>query len=282
MNTISSLLYAFSAVQLLQGGKSPSARAYGLGNLFIAMGAIFFHATTTVVGFVADMVAIAASSTFLVSGAVCAIQKEIGCNSQGPTAVLMQLAIPMAAAVGALSIPIIMLVGGFSHADVWGTWGGLLALIVIVIVVVIAVLHIRRPVAIIVVTICWVVLYLLWMLALSGFPIPVTSLFSHHLAGVCSGLMLAGAYAAILSWAHRKWIGTWSAYVNLALALTCILLGLACTVHSFHPGLCTGVRQRFPLHAAWHFFSAITLNRAGHLLDILMAYAGPTNGTKQQ
>ena len=37
-----------------------------------------------------------------------------------------------------------------------------------------------------------------------------------------------------------------------------LLLGLGFTVHSWLEGACAGWRLGFPLHAAWHFFSAIS------------------------
>lgn len=62
----------------------------------------------------------------------------------------------------------------------------------------------------------------------------------------------------------------WSrAGMNLVAALVCILSGLGCTVHSFMPGLCHGWRQLIPLHAMWHFCSAVTANRCGQVLDFL-------------
>jgi len=56
---------------------------------------------------------------------------------------------------------------------------------------------------------------------------------------------------------------------NLSLAIAAVLLGLGCTIHSFVPGMCVGWRTVVPLHACWHFFSAITANRCGHTLDTL-------------
>mmetsp|Transcript_55606 Transcript_55606/g.118420 ORF Transcript_55606/g.118420 Transcript_55606/m.118420 type:complete len:334 (-) Transcript_55606:541-1542(-) len=54
---------------------------------------------------------------------------------------------------------------------------------------------------------------------------------------------------------------------DLAIAIACILLGLGCSIHSFIPGLCSGWRTIFPLHALWHLISSITGNRCGRMLD---------------
>jgi len=56
---------------------------------------------------------------------------------------------------------------------------------------------------------------------------------------------------------------------DLFTAIACILMGLGFTVHSFIPGMCDGWRTGFPFHALWHFFSAVTANRCGRVLDTL-------------
>jgi hypothetical protein len=57
--------------------------------------------------------------------------------------------------------------------------------------------------------------------------------------------------------------------VDIATAIACVLVGLGFTVHSFIPGMCDGWRTGFPFHAMWHFFSAVTANRCGRVLDTL-------------
>jgi len=264
-NTVSSLFFLLSGVEILMNASSPRARAYGVGNWFIALGAACFHSTNTVMGFLADIVAIASCSTLLVSGGVCAI-------FVGPQSELVQLVLPMVTAFGALLVPSVMLMAGLPHTDVWGAWGGLLALIVIALCIIVAALNINRPVNVIVFALCWVVMYVPWVMALSGFPSSPYVLYFVADTGIaaCSGLLLSLTYTGMLLWAFTKWTGAVSTYVNLLLSLTCILLGLGCTVHSFVPGMCNGVRQNFPFHAGWHLFSSITLNRAGHLLDVLV------------
>lgn len=59
---------------------------------------------------------------------------------------------------------------------------------------------------------------------------------------------------------------------DLFLAIACVLIGLAFTVHSFIPGLCHGWRSCFPFHALWHLFSSVTANRCGHILDSLTKF----------
>lgn len=56
---------------------------------------------------------------------------------------------------------------------------------------------------------------------------------------------------------------------DILISIVFILLGLGCTIHSFIPGLCTGWRAAVPLHAGWHFFSAVCSNRLGCTLDSL-------------
>jgi len=122
-NTISSAFFFLSGQQLLHWASSPQARAYGVANYFIALGAIFFHSTSTVVGFVADMVAIASCSTLLISGGVRAVKARLGHDIGSSESV--QIIVPMVVAFVAVSVPVIMLVGGVAHPDVWGAWAPL-------------------------------------------------------------------------------------------------------------------------------------------------------------
>jgi hypothetical protein len=59
-------------------------------------------------------------------------------------------------------------------------------------------------------------------------------------------------------------------YCDVAVAVASILLGLGTTVHSFIPGLCSGLVATFgdlPFHAIWHVCSSISAYKCGMLLD---------------
>jgi len=73
---------------------------------------------------------------------------------------------------------------------------------------------------------------------------------------------------ALMVFANEGLLGGASG-ADLFTAIACILMGLGFTVHSFIPGMCNGWRAAFPFHALWHFFSAVTANRCGRVLDTL-------------
>merc|ERR1711933_617122 len=80
-----------------------------------------------------------------------------------------------------------------------------------------------------------------------------------------------GAFFGVVSFVIflNKGVLNRRAGADLGIAVVCVLLGLGCTVHSFLPGLCDGLRTAIPLHAAWHLFSSVTANRCGLILDML-------------
>ena len=80
-NTVSSLCYLVAGLQILACTEAPLARAYGLVNCFVALGAIGLHATSTVVGFAGDIVTIAATMVLLMNGAVRAALAASGRSS---------------------------------------------------------------------------------------------------------------------------------------------------------------------------------------------------------
>lgn len=61
-----------------------------------------------------------------------------------------------------------------------------------------------------------------------------------------------------------------AAFRNVGQAVAFILFGLLCTVHSFVPGLCSGVLATLPFHALWHCFSAVSAYKTGRVLDSVL------------
>merc|ERR1712118_637253 len=143
-----------------------------------------------------------------------------------------QFAIPMVMAFFAVGTPTVMLVGAAPHPDVWGAWAGLLAVIVIVLCIVVAAVFIDGPLNVIILALCWVTMYVPWVMALSGFPSSpyVTMWVSSNESIAGSGFLLLLPYAMLVTWAFRKWTGSLHIHRDLLLSLTCILLGLGCTV----------------------------------------------------
>ena len=118
-------------------------------------------------------------------------------------------------------------------------------------------------------------MYIPWLMTVAGANTSgmVADLLTDTRVALGSGLMLV----AIFGWLIVFWFIRGSlrgaVAVDLVVALTSLLLGLGFTVHSFTPNACSGVRLALPFHAVWHFFSSVTMNRAGRILDCLLQYA---------
>jgi len=162
VNTLSSLCYLVAGLQIIACAETQLARAYGLVNCFVALGAVGLHATSTVAGFIGDIVSIAATMVLLLNGAVRAALAAsercspalvgtsawLGCaaashsrwrrSTSGTDAIGRQLitrthaqefSIPICVAFFTVYITTAMILAGFPHTDVWAVWAGFSGLV---------------------------------------------------------------------------------------------------------------------------------------------------------
>ena len=123
-NTASSLFYALAGLQIIASAETQLARSYGLVTCFVALGAVGLHATSTVVGFVGDIVTIAATMVILVHGAIRAALAASGRSSQA-----LEYFLPVCTAFFSVYITMAMILAGRLHTDVWFVWAGFSGLV---------------------------------------------------------------------------------------------------------------------------------------------------------
>jgi hypothetical protein len=184
------------------------ARAYGFMMCLVGLGSFSFHATSSLVSFMIDIVPMAVTAAMMLFRAVHALQAEAG-HSRTKNAETNRFMIAMGTAFVAVYSPWVLMQVGLSHQAVWGLWA--------------------------------------FLFGAMGVVFAIVAFLLFVVEGIFWG---AGGR-------------------DLAISIVAILLGLGCTVHSFIPGLCVGWRTAVPLHAFWHFFSSISANRLGHVLDTL-------------
>jgi hypothetical protein len=207
VNAASALAFIVAGAPLLWKADTPIARAYGLMMCGVGVGSFSYHATSSLSGFLVDIVPMAVTAALMLFSAVHALQVDAG--HYGSAAATTRTVVCMVSASVAVYIPWTLLMAGVSHYTVWWVWAFLFG----------------------------------------------------SMGAVFAGVVLMVFFSeGVLHQQHGK---------DLGIALTCVLLGLALTVHSFVPGLCEGWRQVFPFHAFWHLFSSVTANRCGYLLDTL-------------
>lgn len=207
VNAMSAMCFVAAGVQLVRKAETPIARAYGVMMICVGLGSCSFHATTSLSGFLIDIVPMAVTASLMLFKAMHAVQADLGHG--GPNAESTRWTVCLCCSVFAVYTPWVMITAGFSHFTVWGVWALLFGS----------------------------------MGALFG-VVSLAIFFQEDLLRGKPGF-------------------------DLGLAIAAVLLGLGCTIHSFVPGLCVGWRTVVPLHACWHFFSAITANKCGHTLDTL-------------
>jgi len=206
-NAASAMCFVMAGAQIVFKAKTPIARAYGVMMCCVGLGSFSFHATTSLSGFLIDVVPMAVTASLMLFKAMHAVQADLG--HAGSSAESTRWAVCMCYAAFAVYTPWVMMTAGFSHFTVWGIWALLFGS----------------------------------MGAMFG-VVSLVIFFQEDLLRGKPGF-------------------------DLVLAIAAVLLGLGCTVHSFIPGMCVGLRTHVPLHACWHFCSAITANRCGHTLDTL-------------
>lgn len=207
-NALTAGCFVASGAHVLLRADAPIARAYGFMMCLVGVASFSFHATSTLVGFMVDIVPMAVTAGMMLFRAVHALQVESGV-SRGAQPETQRLVIALGAPFVAVYLPWAMMQAGLPHSVVWGLWA--------------------------------------FLFGAMGVAFAVVAL----LVFACEGALGGGSGR------------------NITISVAAILLGLGCTTHSFIPGLCDGWRTQVPLHAFWHFFSAITANRMGHLLSDL-------------
>jgi hypothetical protein len=208
LNALSALSFVAAGAPLLWRAETPIARAYGLMMCGVGIGSCSFHATTSLAGFMIDIIPMAVTAALMLYRAVHALQADSG-SSVGEKEETTRLLISMGAAFVAVYTPWSLIVAGASHFTVWWVWA--------------------------------------FLFGSMGAVFGVVALIVFTNEGMLTGQSGADLFTAI----------------------ACVLLGLGLTVHSFIPGMCEGWRTGFPFHALWHFFSAVTANRCGRILDTL-------------
>jgi len=120
VNAASALLFVAAGAHVLRRTEAPIARAYGLLMCGVGVGSFSFHATSSLSGFMIDIVPMAATAALMCFRAVHALQADAG--QSGPEAETSRLLISAGAALVAVYVPWFMMVLGASHFAVWGVW----------------------------------------------------------------------------------------------------------------------------------------------------------------
>lgn len=120
-------------------------------------------------------------------------------------------------------------------------------------------------------------LYIPWLLEASGVPtaLPfVYILVSTRQHAVVSAISFAALFFGLVLFWYCRGSLRGAAAADIVLALASLLVGLGFTVQSWAPtSACVGWRSQIPAHAAWHLFSAIAMNRSGHIVEALVCYS---------
>lgn len=120
VNAASALLFVCAGVQLLWKVEAPIARAYGFMMSCVGVGSFSFHATTSLSGFMVDIVPMAVTAALMLFRAMHALQADAG--QVGPDAESLRFVVAMGSAFVAVYTPWVMMVAGVSHYTVWGVW----------------------------------------------------------------------------------------------------------------------------------------------------------------
>lgn len=120
VNAGSALLFICAGAQLVWKAEAPIARAYGFMMCGVGVGSFSFHATTSLSGFLVDIVPMAVTAALMLFRALHALQADAG--QTGPEAEALRWLICMGCAFFAVYVPWMMMVAGVSHFTVWGIW----------------------------------------------------------------------------------------------------------------------------------------------------------------
>jgi hypothetical protein len=271
-NTLTSLAYVVAGAQVMRRTETQLAHAYGGVLCWVSLGAVGLHATSTVVGFVGDIVTIAVTMALLLHGA---LRAGLAARSD-PCSRAVQVLLPVCVSFSAVHTVATMLLCGSLHTDVWAVWAALSGAVAIGSMVSSTFIFFDEPLPMSASGIAFALVYVPWLMTVSGASTMGSGVLASHAAAIVSGAVLLVAYVGLVGFWVRRGNLRGPVAANLVAALTSLIFGLGFTVHSWLPGACVGWRVELPLHAVWHLCSALTMNRAGHILDALVTYAEHT------
>jgi len=119
-NALSAICFVAAGAPLIWKADTPIARAYGLMMCAVGLGSFSYHATTSLSGFIIDIVPMAITAALMLFRATHALQVDAG--ETGPSAETTRYLVSMGSAVFAVYTPWAMMAAGVSHYTVWGVW----------------------------------------------------------------------------------------------------------------------------------------------------------------
>mmetsp|Transcript_119277 Transcript_119277/g.297560 ORF Transcript_119277/g.297560 Transcript_119277/m.297560 type:complete len:241 (+) Transcript_119277:662-1384(+) len=114
------MCFVAAGAHVLWKADTPIARAYGLMVCSVGLGSFSYHATTSLSGFIIDIVPMAVTAGLMLFRATHALQVDAG--ETGPSAETTRFLVSMGSAVFAVYVPWAMMAAGVSHYTVWGVW----------------------------------------------------------------------------------------------------------------------------------------------------------------
>jgi len=120
VNACSAMCFVAAGAQVFFRAESPIARAYGMLMIAVGFGSFSFHATTSLSGFLIDIVPMAITAALMLFKAVHAIQIDAGIVDKAAESTRWFISIFCAAF--AVYVPWMLMTAGVSHFVVWGVW----------------------------------------------------------------------------------------------------------------------------------------------------------------
>lgn len=119
-NAASAFCFITAGGHLLMKADTPIARAYGFMMCCVGIGSFSFHATSSLVSFMIDIVPMAVTAAMMLFRAVHGLQAEAG--YKGHDAETCRWCVAMGASFMAVYLPWVAFQAGLSHYKVWGLW----------------------------------------------------------------------------------------------------------------------------------------------------------------
>lgn len=120
-NALSASCFVMAGAHCYWKADTPIARAYGFMMCLVGIGSFSFHATSSLVSFMIDIVPMAVTAAMMLFRAVHALQAEAG-ESRGSNPETQRFVIAMGSSFVAVYLPWILMQLGLSHFKVWGLW----------------------------------------------------------------------------------------------------------------------------------------------------------------